>query len=204
VRLDEANGLAESRNARSNAIEWKPDRFVFALEPTGAKTQFESTLRKEIQRGGFLGEHCRRSIVDAEDATADPQRRSRLGRDRHGGYGGERLQRVIGRLERGARPEDVIGEMQRGVALVLGLARAFSPLARGISVERLDTESKGSGHYSPLALRPRMRTGFSSIQLDIDFDIDVGIAIGINIDPDRRARRREPCLASVRPRAWNH
>jgi hypothetical protein len=61
-------------------------------------------------------------------------------------YGRQRLERMIRRLERGARADDVIREVERRVAEILGLPGPLAPFLCGIGMKALDGESKGLGH----------------------------------------------------------
>ena len=124
-------GLGHSRDPRCAVIEGKAGGIVLALQPTGAQTELEATVRQQIDGGNFLGEQRGVAEVVVVNEAADPQPGRRLGGQHEGRRDGE------------PRPEMVRHE-QRVIAQRFDVPRERHPLRLRPRPARAQAKSKRS------------------------------------------------------------
>ena len=113
VGLDQGNDFGQLGDSPARTVEVESHRVVFDSAPAGTDTHFQTAVGQQIERGGFLGQHGRHVIVDAEHPAADAQRLGVGGRRRHRGDGRQVLARGARGVLRGPRTQVVVGKEKR-------------------------------------------------------------------------------------------
>ncbi len=154
VGLEQVYDLLKALQADAGPVPADAHGPVLRLDPARAEPDLQAPAGQEVEGGQLLGQHRRQVIVDAEHPAADPDGIGRRGGNGHGGDGSEILDRVAGLRLQGARPEVVIGEVESGIAELLGLAGEGAPLLSGRRLVRLQAEPEGfcSTHMAPASV----------------------------------------------------
>ena len=142
VGLHQANDFSESGDANTRPIHRDAESLVLGGHPARSETDFDPTIREQIERRHLLGQHHRMVKVDVEDAATDPQ----IGCDRrrrcHGGDRRDVDRSVAGRVRDRTRSEVVIGREQRAVTQGFRAARRCRAIPCQISPRMLEPRSE--------------------------------------------------------------